>query len=136
MTTTTHTNRTSSRSDTGSTTRQAGPIGTAVLGTMVVTAAFVALIVAGLAAADLYGTAGGDASDRGVWMATQAWATPLALTGLAVLFAGAVPLALSNIRSSISTRRDSMVSGLPIILADTTTNVDHHVNTDNKENIR
>jgi hypothetical protein len=103
---------------------------------MVVTAAFVALIVAGLAAADLFGTAGGEASDRGVWMATQAWATPLALTGLAVLFAGAVPLALSNIRSSISTRRDSMVSGLPIILADTTTNVDHHVNTDNKENIR
>lgn len=90
---------------------------------MIVTAAIVALIVAGIAAADLFSPSSGAASDRGVWMATQAWATPLALTGLALLLAGAVPIALRNIRLSISFRRDSMVHNLPTILANDKENV-------------
>jgi hypothetical protein len=100
-----------------------GPIVIAASGVMIVTAAFVALIVAGIAAADLFSPSSGAASDRGVWMATQAWATPLALTGLALLLAGAVPIALRNIRLSISFRRDSMVHNLPTILANDKENV-------------
>lgn len=140
MTTPTNANRPTS-------TPGAGSIGIAVLGVMIVSAAFVALIVAGTAAADLFSPAGGDVSDRGVWMATQAWSTPLALTGLAVLFAGAVPVALHSIRSAISFRRDSMVSGLPVILANRNSNNNPttlntlntntlNTNTLNKENVR
>ncbi len=122
MTTPTTANHTTSTRDTGTGSPGAGPTGIAVLGVMIVTAAFVALIVAGTAAADLFSPSGGDVSDRGVWMATQAWATPLALTGLAVLFAAAVPIALRNIRTAISFRRDAMVNGLPVILATTGAN--------------
>lgn len=137
MTTPTTNVHTTSTRDTGSASSGAGPIGIAVLGVMIVTAALVAVIIAGTAAAELFSASGGDVSDRGVWMATQAWATPLALTGLAVLFAGAIPVALRNIRSAISFRRDSMVSGLPVILATTGTNSsNNHVNTLNKENVR
>jgi hypothetical protein len=143
MTTPTTANHTTSTRDTGTGSPGAGPIGIAVLGVMIVAAAFVALIVAGTAAADLFSPAGVDVSDRGVWMATQAWATPLALTGLAVLFAGAVPVALRNIRSAISFRRDSMVNGLPVILAVTGTDNRNtfnsntfNSNTFNKENVR
>ena len=97
-----------------------GPLGVGLLGVMVTAAAFVALIVAGLAAADLFPAASGPAdalTDRGVWAATRAWANPLGIVGLAVLFAGAVPYALSNIRNTISYRRDAMASALPVILS-------------------
>jgi hypothetical protein len=49
-------------------------------------------------------------------MATQAWANPVGLVGLAVLFAGAIPYALTNIRSAIGQRRDAMVAGLPALI--------------------
>jgi hypothetical protein len=95
------------------------PLGAAAFGVMVTLAAFVALVVAGVAAADLFpatGSAAEAASDRGVWMATQAWANPVGLAGLAVLFAVAVPYALFNIRSAIGQRRDAMVTGLPSLI--------------------
>lgn len=138
MTTPTTANHTTSTRDTGTGSPGAGPTGIAVLGVMIVTAAFVALIVAGTAAADLFSPSGGDVSDRGVWMATQAWATPLALTGLAVLFAAAVPIALRNIRTAISFRRDAMVNGLPVILATTGANNSNTFNSNNfnKETVR
>jgi len=96
-----------------------GPLAVAGVGLMVTMAAFVALIVAGVAAADLFpatNSAAEAASDRGVWMATQAWANPVGLVGLAVLFAGAIPYALTNIRSAIGQRRDAMVAGLPALI--------------------
>lgn len=96
-----------------------GPLAVGLLGSMVTAAAFIALIVAGTAAADLFPATSSTADalrDRGVWSATQAWANPLGIVGLAFLFAGAVPYALSNIRKSISYRRDAMVSALPVIL--------------------
>jgi hypothetical protein len=138
MTITSQANHTAGDRDTGSSGSSgrsgsgSAPIGLALLGVMTVTVAFVALIVAGIAAGDIFSTSGGTASDQGVWMATQAWATPLALTGLAVIFAGAIPLALRNVRSSISFRRDSMASGLPQILHTATTNSV----TTTKENVR
>lgn len=95
-----------------------GPLVAAGLGAMVTVAALVALIVAGVAAADLFpatGSAAAAASDRGVWVATQAWANPVGLAGLAVLFAVAVPYALFNIRSAIGQRRDAMVTSLPAL---------------------
>jgi len=138
MTTPTNANHPTSTPGTGSAAAVAGSIGIAVLGVMIVSAAFVALIVAGTAAADVFSPAGGDVSDRGVWMATQAWATPLALTGLAVLFAGAVPVALRSVRSAISFRRDSMASGLPVILTNRNriSNTLNTLNTLNTENVR
>ncbi len=137
MTTTSQANHTAGNRDTGSSVSGSAPIGIALLGMMTVTVAFVALIVAGIAAGDIFSPSGGTASDRGVWMATQAWATPLALTGLAVIFAGAIPLALRNVRSSISYRRDSMASGLPHILHHThTTTLVDTVGATNKENVR
>lgn len=132
MTITSQANHTAGDRDTGSSASGSAPIGIALLGVMTVTVAFVALIVAGIAAGDIFSPSGGTASDQGVWMATQAWATPLALTGLAVIFAGSIPLALRNVRSSISYRRDSMASGLPQILHTATTDSV----TTTKENVR
>ena len=132
MTITSQANHTAGNRDTGSSVSGSAPIGLALLGAMTATIAFVALIVAGIAAGDIFSPSGGTASDQGVWMATQAWATPLALTGLAVIFAGAISLALRNVRSSISYRRDSMANGLPQILHTATTNSV----TTTKENVR
>ena len=97
-----------------------GPLAVGLLGVMVTAAAFVALIVAGLAAADLFPATSSPADalrDRGFWSATQSWANPLGIVGLAVLFAGAVPYALSNIRKTITYRRNAMASALPVILS-------------------
>lgn len=137
-TTTTQADHTTGNRDTGSAVSGATPIGLALLGVMTVAVAFVALIVAGIAAGDVFSPSGGAASDQGVWMATQAWATPLALTGLAVIFAGSIPLALRNVRSSISFRRDSMASGIPQVLHSkhTTTLNTTTVNTNVKETLR
>lgn len=98
----------------------AGPLAVGLVGVMVTVVAFIALIVAGVAAADLFPATSGPAEalrDRGVWTATQAWAAPLGLVGLAVLFAGAVPFALSNIRKAIGYRAAAMTTSLPIIFA-------------------
>jgi hypothetical protein len=141
---TTQANQSAGNRDTGSSASGTAPIGLALLGVMTVAAAFVALVVAGIAAGDVFSPSGDAASDQGVWMATQAWATPLALTGLAVIFAGAIPLALRNVRSSISFRRDSMANGLPRILhgkhTHTTntasTRTTNTVTTNSKENVR
>ena len=54
--------------------------------------------------------------DQGVWSATRSWANPLGIGGLAVLFAGSVPYALYNIRTTITYRRDVMASALPLLL--------------------
>lgn len=97
-----------------------GPVTVGAIGLMVTAASFVALIIAGLAAADLFPATSGPAQalqDRSVWSATQAWANPLGIVGLAVLFAGAVPYALNNIRNTISYRRDVMTTALPAILS-------------------
>ena len=91
------------------------PLAVTALGVMTVMAGFVALIVAGINAGDFFG--GGTAADQGVWQATVAWATPLALLGMATLFGGAVILALNNIFGHIRYRRDSMANGIPQILA-------------------
>ncbi len=96
-----------------------GPLAVGMVGVMVTAGAFIALIVAGIAAADLFPATSGAAEalkDQGVWKATQAWANPLGIVGLAVLFAGAVPYALINIRKTISYRRDTMATGLPVLL--------------------
>lgn len=95
-----------------------GPLIVAGLGLGITIVAFVALVVAG-AAADLFpatGSAAEAAADRGVPAATQAWANPLALTGIAVLLALAVPFALFDIRSAIAQRRDAMVTNLPALI--------------------
>lgn len=89
------------------------------VGAMATMAALVALIMAGVAAADLFpstGTAAQAAADRGVWMSTQAWANPLALTGIGVIFGVAIPLALHNVRSAIDHRRSAMVTALPALI--------------------
>jgi len=91
------------------------PLAVTAVGVMTVMAAFIALIVAGVNAGDFFG--GGTIADQGVWKATMAWANPLAMIGMAILFGGAVILALVNILGHIRYRRDSMVSGLPVILA-------------------
>lgn len=91
-------------------------LGIGLLATM---AAFLALVVAGIAAADLFpatGTTAAAAADRGVWMATQAWANPLAITGVAALFGLAIPLALRDVRSAIDQRRDALVTALPTLI--------------------
>jgi hypothetical protein len=96
-----------------------GPLAVGLVGAMVTAAAFIALIIAGLAAADLFpatSSASDALQDRGIWSATRAWANPLGIAGLAVLLGGAVPYALYNIRNTISYRRDSMASALPAIL--------------------
>ncbi len=96
-----------------------GPLAVGLVGAMVTGAAFIALIIAGLAAADLFPATSSAADamrDQGVWSATRAWANPLGIVGLAVLFAAAVLYALNNIRTTISYRRDAMVSALPVIL--------------------
>ena len=99
-----------------------GPLVAAGVGVMVTMTALVALVVAGVAAADLFpatGSAADTPADRGVWMATQAWANPVGLVGLALLFAVAIPYALSNIRSAIGQRRDAMVTALPALIKGT-----------------
>lgn len=95
------------------------PLIALAIGTMATMAALVALIIAGIAGADLFpatGTASQAAADRGVWAATQAWANPLALTGLGVIFGVAIPLALHNVRSAIDHRRSAMVTALPALI--------------------
>ncbi len=95
------------------------PLAVGLVGAIVAAAAFIALIIAGVAAADLFPASSSAADalrDQGVWASTRAWANPLGIVGLAVMFAGAVPYALSNIRKTISYRRDAMVSSLPAIL--------------------
>jgi len=92
------------------------PLAVTAVGVMTVMAAFVALIVAGVNAGDFFGSSG-TVADKGVWMATVAWATPLALVGMATLFGGSVILALNNIFGHIRYRRDSMANGIPKILA-------------------
>lgn len=90
-----------------------------VAGISVTMAAFIALIVAGIAAADVFpatGAAAEVAADRGVWASTQAWANPLGITGVAVLFGVAIPLALRNVRSAIDHRRTALVTALPILI--------------------
>jgi len=91
------------------------PLAVTAVGVMTVMAAFVALIVAGINAGDFFG--GGTAADQGVWQATLAWANPLGIVGLAILFGGSVILALNNIFGHIRYRRDSMANGIPKILA-------------------
>lgn len=89
---------------------------TSVMATMV---AFIALIVAGIAATGLFPATGGAAEaaqDRGVWMATQAWGNPLGLAALGVIFGVAIPLALSNVRQAIDHRRTAMVAALPTLI--------------------
>ncbi len=96
-----------------------GPLGVGLVGVMVTAAALVALIVAGITAADLFPATSGPADalrDRGVWSATKAWANPLGLAGLAALFGGAVPYALRNIRKAITYRADAMMTSLPTLL--------------------
>jgi hypothetical protein len=83
--------------------------------TVVTMATFVALIIAGIAAGDLF-SGGGSASDQGVWAATRAWATPLAVGSVGVIFGVAIPLALHNVRSAIDHRRNAMVTGLPTLI--------------------
>jgi hypothetical protein len=83
--------------------------------TMVTMAAVVALIVGGVAAADAV-SGSGTASDLGVWMATKAWATPLAVASVGVIFGVAIPLALQNVRSAIDHRRRAMVATLPTLI--------------------
>lgn len=95
------------------------PLAVTAGGVMVTMGAFVALVVAGLAAAGLFPATDGAAEaarDRGVWMATMAWATPLGLAGLGVLFGVAVPLALRNIRQAIDHRRTALVASLPLLI--------------------
>lgn len=97
-----------------------GPLAVGAIGVMITAAAFVALIIAGVAAGELFPTTSSSAQalqDRGVWMATQTWANPLGIVGLAVLFAGAVPFALANIKNTISYRRDAMTQALPTIIS-------------------
>lgn len=91
------------------------PLAVTAVGLMTVMAAFIALIVAGVNAGDFFG--GGTIADQGVWKATVAWANPLAILGMAILFGGAVILALVNIFGHIRYRRDSMSAGIPVILA-------------------
>ncbi len=91
------------------------PLAVTAVGVMTVMAASIALIVAGINAGDFFG--GGTITDQGVWKATVAWANPLAIFGLAILFGGAVILALNSIFGHIRYRRDSMANGIPVILA-------------------
>lgn len=56
------------------------------------------------------------AADRGIWMSTHAWANPLALSGLGLIFGVAIPLALRNVRDAIGGRRDAMVAHLPALI--------------------
>jgi len=92
------------------------PLAVAAVGVMTVMAGFIALIIAGVNAGDFFSPSG-VASDQGVWMATRAWANPLAQIGMAILFGAAVILALNNIFGHIRYRRDSMIKGLPTIIA-------------------
>jgi hypothetical protein len=95
------------------------PIALAAVGVMITMVALGALVAAGVTAAGLFpasGTAADVAADRGVWMATQAWANPLGLVGLALLFAAAIPTALHRIRDAIDDRRDAMVHALPTLI--------------------
>ena len=92
------------------------------VGVMTVMAAAVALIVAGVHTADTFspGAAGSElARDQGIGVATALWATPLALTGIATVFAGTA-FALARIRHSIQGRRDAFATALPRILSTTT----------------
>lgn len=97
-----------------------GPLTVGAIGVMITAVTFIGLIVAGVAAADLFPATSGPTDalrDRGIWSATQAWANPLGIVGLAVLFAGAVPYALINIRNTITYRRDVMTNTLLVILS-------------------
>ena len=94
------------------------PLAALAVGAIATMAALAAAIVAGLAGADLYPASNAldAARDRGVWMATQAWATPLALAGLGVIFGVAIPLALRNVIAAIDQRRNAMVASLPTLI--------------------
>lgn len=94
----------------------APPLAVTAGGVMTVMVAFAALVVAGVAAAGLFPATDGAteaARDRGVWMATQAWANPVGLASLGVLFGVAIPLAVRNVRQAIDYRRSAMVAALP-----------------------
>lgn len=91
------------------------------LGVMTVMAAVIALIVAGVQVADSFvpgATAADVARDRGIGAATPMWATPLALAGIAAIFSG-IAFALARIRHDIRSRRDALVSALPVVLSTT-----------------
>jgi hypothetical protein len=91
------------------------------LGLMSVMAAAVAFIVAGVYAADTFGTGLGPselARRHGVAASTAAWAMPLALAGITAIFSG-IAVALARIRISIRGRRDALVSALPRVLQPT-----------------
>lgn len=88
------------------------------IGLVTVLASFAALAVAGATVADTF-VPGADAvevaRDRGVAAATMAWASPLALVGVATVFSEIV-VAVARIRLSIGGRRDAMASALPRIV--------------------
>jgi hypothetical protein len=89
------------------------------LGAMVVMAAAIALIVAGVHLADAFApgaSAVAIARDRGIGAATPMWATPLALPGLAATFSG-IAFALTRVRHDIRGRRDALVTALPAALS-------------------
>lgn len=88
------------------------------IGLAAVLAAFAALIVAGVTLAGTFRTGAGAAEmarNRGVAAATTAWASPLALVGIATVFSG-IAVALARIRLSIRGRRDALVSALPRVV--------------------
>jgi hypothetical protein len=92
-------------------------------GLMIVMAAAVAFIVAGVYTGYTFGTGLSPAQlarDHGIAGSTIAWAVPLGLAGIAALFTG-VASSLSRIRIHIRARRDALVQALPRVL-NTTTN--------------
>jgi len=98
----------------------AATAGLALVGAATVVVSFVAMFVAGLAVGDSF-VPGADAVDRardtGVFRAVSAWARPLALTGIALVFSG-VFVALVAIRKTyLPGRRDALTHILPTVLA-------------------
>ena len=93
----------------------------AVVGLMVVMAAGIVFIVAGVLTSDTFSGAISPAQlarDHGVAGSIGAWALPLALSGIATVFS-AVAVALTRIRSNILGRRDALVHALPHVLQPT-----------------
>jgi len=93
----------------------------APLGLMLVMVAGFAFIVAGVFSADTFG--GGMAPNQlarhhGVVASVGAWAMPLALSGIAMLFS-AIAVALTRVGISIRGRRDALVHALPRVLQST-----------------
>ena len=87
-------------------------------GLMTVMAAVVAFVVAGVYTADTFGVGLSRAElarHHGVAASTAAWALPLALAGIATLFAG-IAAALVRVRIDIRGRRDALVVALPRVL--------------------